>query len=290
VTPSGSPRLAFVQLDLPGRLGPDDGRYLLRDEDSDAQTVVVVQTLGATASGRRRGRRRPRRADSAASAAEVPLTRLTVIAPERSERQALEAELERLRRDADAAEERIVMAFAAANQLLRAHRIATQDPYGHEISRRAPLVARTGFGTGDGLADGRWEEAIEVPPPIRRERRAQALRPQERLAAVLAGREPIDVCEPLLLRARADLDQARPREAALQLRIGLEALLAELPGRAGPDQEADLATLKERRDATRGAAEAALRGDLAPDQAVELAETLRICERVLRRRQALRPD
>ncbi|MGH2925717.1 MAG: hypothetical protein ACRDK1_07060 [Solirubrobacterales bacterium] len=289
MTPSGSPRLAFVQLDLPGRLGPDDGRYLLRDEASEAQTVVVVQTVGATAS-RRRGRRRPRRADSANPATEVPLTRLTVIAPERSERQSLEAELERLRRDADAAEERIVAAFAAANQLLRAHRIATQDPYGHEIGRRAPLVARTGFGTGDGLADGRWEEAIEVPPPIRRERRAQALRPQERLAAVLTGREPIDVCEPLLLRARADLDQARPREAALQLRVGLEALLAELPGRAGPDQEADLAALGDRRGATRSAAEAALRGDLAPDQAVELTETLRICERVLRRRQALRPD
>ncbi len=112
------------------------------------------------------------------------------------------------------------------------HRVATRDPYGHEIGREATLVARVGYGTGDGLAEGRWEEAVEVPYPERRRRRAEALRPQERLAAVLAGREPIDVCETLLLRARADLDQGRPREAALQLRAGLDALLAELPGKA----------------------------------------------------------
>ena len=138
------------------------------------------------------------------------------------------------------------------NTVLRAHRVATRDPYGHEIGREAVLVARIGYGTGDGLAEGRWEEAVEVPQPGRRQRRAQALRPQERLAAVLAGREPIDVCETLLLRARADLDQGRPREAALQLRAGLEALLAELPGRAGPDQAEDLAALEDRLESTAG--------------------------------------
>ena len=134
----------------------------------------------------------------------------------------------------------------AVNAVLRAHRVATRDPFGHEIGREAVLVARVGYGSGDGLAEGRWEEAVEVAPPGRRRRRAEALRPQERMAAVLAGREPIDVCETLLLRARADLDQGRPREAALQLRVGLEALLAELPGSAGSDQAEDLAALQER--------------------------------------------
>ena len=47
---------------------------------------------------------------------------------------------------------------------------------------------------------------------------------------MLGGRERVDVCETLLLRARADLDAGREREAALQLRVGLEALLAELKG------------------------------------------------------------
>src|SRR5204862_1608119 len=120
-----------------------------------------------------------------------------------------------------------------------------------------------------------------------RRRRADALRPSERLAAVLAGREAIDVCETLLLRARADLDHGRPREAALQLRIGLDALLAELPENSGPGQEEDLSALDGRREATRQAADEALRGELAAERAGELAETLATCERVLRRRQLL---
>jgi hypothetical protein len=107
---------------------------------------------------------------------------------------------------------------------------------------------------------------------------------------VLAGREQIDVCETLLLRARADLDQGRAREAALQLRVGLEALLAELPGKAGPDQEEDLAALRERLERTVAAAGEALSGELSAERTDELAETLGTCERVLRRRQILRPD
>jgi hypothetical protein len=108
------------------------------------------------------------------------------------------------------------------------------------------------------------------------------------VAAVLAGREPIDVCETLLLRARADLDQGHAREGALQLRAGLDALLAELPEQAGPDQEEDLAALRERRETTARAAEEALGAELSPERTGEVAETLAICERVLRRRQILR--
>ncbi len=281
-------RFRFVQLDVPGRLGLEDGRYLVRGDGAEESIVVVVQTLGANPAGRRRRRRRPRPAGSGEPPGGVPLTRLTVVPADASDPASAAARFERMADDADAAEREVVAGLATVNSVLRAHRIATQDPYGHEIGRDTPLVARAGFGTGDGLAEGRWERAVEVPPPARRERRAQALRPQERLAAILAGREPIDVCEPLLLRARADLDQEHLREAALQLRAGLDALLAELPGRAGPDQEEDLATLDGRRHATARAAEEALRGPLPAERAAEIAETLRVCERVLRRRQALR--
>ena len=48
--------------------------------------------------------------------------------------------------------------------------------------------------------------------------------------ACSAGASGVDPCETLLLRARADLDAGRRREAALQLRVGLEALLVELRG------------------------------------------------------------
>ncbi len=287
MTARNRPRFRFVQLDVPGRLGLDDGRYLVRDNGADEQVVLVVQTLGANAARPPRRQRRPRRVDPGPPA-EVPLTRLTVIPAEASEGELAIDELERMAQDAEAAEGAIGAALRTANAVLRAHRVATQDPYGHEIGREAALLARVGFGTGEGLAEGRWEKAFEVPPPARRQRRTQALRPQERLAALLAGREPIDLCEPLLLRARADLDADRPREMALQLRAGLEALLAELPASAGPDQEEDLAALEARREATLTAAEEALAGEPSAERAAELAETLRTCERVLRRRQALR--
>lgn len=287
MTARNRPRFRFVQLDVPGRLGLDDGRYLVRGGGADQQVVLVVQTLGASAARPPRRQRRPRRVDPGPPP-EVPLTRLTVIPAEVSDGEPATGELERIARDADAAEDAIGAALLTANAVLRAHRIATQDPYGHEIGREAALVARVGFGTGDGLAEGRWEKALEVPPPARRQRRAQALRPQERLAALLAGREPIDLCEPLLLRARADLDGGRPREMALQLRAGLEALLAEPPASAGADQAEDLAALEARREVTLAAAREALGGEPSAERAAELAETLRICERVLRRRQALR--
>jgi hypothetical protein len=282
----------FVQLDVPGRLGIDDGRYLVRvsgGERADNETVLVVQTLGAPPAGRRRrSRRRARRADPDDAPAEVPITRLTVIPARTQSHDEAKRELDSLTGDLAAAEEAIVDGLRAANRVVRAHRIANQDPYGHEIGRLTPLACRVGFGTGDELADGRWSEAFDVPAPERRRRRADALRPQERLAELLAGREPIDVCETLLLRGRADLDQDRPREAALQIGPGLEALLAELPDRAGPGQEEDLATLRDLRGAVGDASREALQGDLSPDRANQVAEALRICERVLRRRQALR--
>jgi hypothetical protein len=286
---SAPDRFACVQLDVPGKLGLDDGRYLLRsDQEERAETVVVVQSLGGAAPARRPRRRRPRRVEPGGDPPEVPFTRLTVITAERSEREAAARELQRAAGDAEAAEASVAAGLQAVNAVLRSHRVATHDPYGHEIGREATLAARLGYGTGEGLAEGRWEEAVEVPYPERRRRRAEALRPQERLAAVLAGREPIDVCETLLLRARADLDQGRPREAALQLRAGLDALLAELPGEgAEGDQARDLAVLRERRESTAEAAHEALAGELSTKRGDDVAETLGICERVLRRRQIL---
>ena len=285
-----TPRFACVQLDVPGQLGLDDGRYLLRAAASEApEAVVVVQTLGGAPAGRRSRRQRLRPA-APPEPPEVPVTRLTVVPAEPSEPDDAARELQRIGGDPEAAESRVAAGLRAVNAVLRAHRVATADPYGHEIGREAVLVARVGYGSGEALAEGHWEEAVEVAPPARRRRRAEALRPQERLAAVLGGREPIDACETLLLRARADLDQARPREAALQLRAGLEALLAEVPGDAGSDQAEDLAALRERLADTVEAAGEAVAGELDAERTDQIAETLAICERVLRRRQILRPS
>jgi hypothetical protein len=277
----------FVQLDLPGRLGIDDGRYLLRSDDLEGEeTVVVIQTLGTPPPRRRARRRRPRRAAPDSTPA-LPLTRLTVIPAEPGPASESARELERIARDPDAAEAAVTAGLRSANRILGVHRVVTADPYGHEISRDTALVTRVGYGAGEEVADGRWEDALEIPPPERHLRRVEALRPQERLAAVLARRESIDVCERLLLRARADVDQGRLREAALQLRVGIEAMLAELPGRYGPDQGEDLAALERRREATAVLADEALRSAPPPGSADQIAETLAICERVLRRRRIL---
>ena len=52
--------------------------------------------------------------------------------------------------------------------------------------------------------------------------------PEERFAALVGGHGSPLAAEELVLRARADLDAGRTREAALQARVALEALLAEL--------------------------------------------------------------
>jgi hypothetical protein len=156
---------------------------------------------------------------------------------------------------------------------------------------RAVLV-RIGYGSGEEVATGRFSVAHDIDVrggTSRRRRREDELRPQERLAAVLGERERIDTCERLLLRARADLDAGRHREAALQLLAGLDALLVELAGAlADPAHDADMVTLETRRNEAATAAEAALRGELDEQLERDVRELTDTCQRVLRRRRVLR--
>jgi hypothetical protein len=183
--------------------------------------------------------------------------------------------------------------IALLNRALHAHAAAAADPHTHELTPERSVGVRIGYGQGDEIAVGRFSEAREVDVwasgASRRRQRQEDLRPQERVAAVLGGRERIDACEPLLLRARADLDAGRPREAALQLRVGLEALLVELPDAlADPGHEEDMAGLQSRKGEAGEAANAALQGDLRPEQERHVEELLELCERVLRRRRIIR--
>jgi len=153
-------------------------------------------------------------------------------------------------------------------------------------------TVRIGHGSGKEVATGRYSAAREVDArgagPSRRRQREEELRPQQRLAAVLGGREELDACETLLLRARADLDAGRRRGAALQLRVGLESLLAELDDAlADPGHAEDMATLEARRSEAGDAANEALRGELSATDLNSVRELLDICERVLRRRRVL---
>ena len=97
-------------------------------------------------------------------------------------------------------------------------------------------MIRAGWGEGEQLADGYWGHALELPwVPDRRARgRADALRPQERLAELLGARTRELLCEELALRARLDLDQGRLAHAAVELDAALGAALGELGAEAKP--------------------------------------------------------
>jgi hypothetical protein len=106
---------------------------------------------------------------------------------------------------------------------------------------------------------------------------------------VLGGRERVDACEVLLLRARADLDAGRHREAALQLRVALEALLVELERAiVDPAHGEDMTELGARRADIGDAANAAIRGELGEEEIKLVRSSVEICERILRRRRVLR--
>lgn len=168
---------------------------------------------------------------------------------------------------AQAGEEELERDLLVISRALHAHRLVTADPYLPLVARHHALVARVGYGAGEEVAEGLWTEARELIAPVRRQRRARILAPQARLAALLAGREQILLCEELVLRARLDLEQGRSREAALQVLVALDAALAELPA----DPQADLLSerleeLRGERDRVAEAAQAALEGELEPPE------------------------
>lgn len=284
-----------MQFDFAGALPLADGRYLARAGDAgEEESVLVLQRIGAPAAGSRR-RRRPRRVEADGEAAPLTLTRATAIrafAPF-----AADGEAARWLDEACEAEDTVDVlvdeGLALLNRALHAQSVAAADPSSRgELSAEAAERVLIGYGSGEEVAAGRFRDARQVdvaPRASRRRRREEELRPQERVAALLGGREQLDACETLLLRARADLDAGRTREAALQLRVGLEALLVELKGAlSDPGHEEDMATLSERRAEVGEAANAALRGDLDPAQRSNLEDLLAIGERVLRRRRVLR--
>jgi hypothetical protein len=282
-----------VQFDFAGPLPLADGRYLARAEGGgEEESVLVMQKLGARPSERRR-----RRTRSAAKAEPAPLalsraTAIRAFAPFESEEEAARW-LDEACEAEDTVDVLVNEGIGLLNRALHAQAVAAADP----ASRRglAPEGAERvliGYGTGEETASGRFRDARQVdvsPRGSRRHQRDEDLRPQERVAAVLRGREQLDACETLLLRARADLDANRTREAALQLRVGLEALLAELKDAlTDPGHAKDMSTLQERKSEIGVIANAALEGEITPEQKQQIEELLKTCERMLRRRRVLR--
>ncbi|HWJ42435.1 MAG TPA: hypothetical protein VNR67_03285 [Solirubrobacterales bacterium] len=253
-----------------------------------------MQRLGAPPAGGRR-RRRPRRVEPGGEPAALALSRATAIrafAPLADDAAAARW-LDEACEAADTVDVLVDEGLALLNRALHTQAVAAAAARGGgELGVETAERVLLGYGSGDEVAAGRFRDARAVdagPRASRRRQREEELRPQERVAAVLGGRERLDTCETLLLRARADLEAGRDREAALQLRVGLEALLVELKDAlADPGHEEDMGTLTARRGEAGDAANAALQGELSEERRRQVDELLDVSERVLRRRRVLR--
>ena len=283
---SASPRLfRFAQVELPWQLGPPDGRYLVRSPGDAARPpshVLVFATLGAPERRRLAGRRREREAAPEPEPTPVATGRATMIdVGEPLDDAGARAWL------GAAGEDDLAAGLAVLNRALHAFRVATADPYVQPVERGQAIAARVGFGAGEEVADGLWSAAKELTAPKGRRRRVRVLAPQARLAAVLGSRQPALACEELTLRARLDLDHQRPREAALQLLVALDAALAELARDPHADELAErLDRLREQRDPVAAAAQAALSGPLSESHVESVAFALGRVEAALRARAA----
>ena len=275
----------FVQVEVAWPLGPPDGRYLVRAEGDGAgppSHVLVFATLGAPERRRLAARRRARDAEPEPAPVAVATGRATVIDVARPTDEG------RARAWLSTAEESDLAAgLAVLNRALHAFRIATADPYLQPVGRGQAIAARVGFGAGEEVAEGLWSAAKELVRPEGRRRRTRLLAPQARLAALLGARQSTLACEELALRARLDLDHARPREAALQLLVALDAAVAELatdPHAAELGER--LGELRAQREPVAAAAQAALSGPLSDANARAVALALDRVEVALRARGA----
>ncbi len=278
---------AFVQMEFPWAFGPPDGRYVIRGHAGQPSHVLVLGTLGAAERRRTLGRRRPKASVAGQEPDPTPVvtSRVTLIqADPLADASAGAAWVKTANLDAEADE-----AIEVLNRVLHAFRTAAMDPYVREVTRAQALVVRAGVGEGEAVAHGRWGDAVELPPPSAGKaaglgrRRESVLRPQERLAAVLSGRDVALAAEELTLRARLDLDAGRGREAALQVRAALEAALAELqPWADGADLSARIGELRDLRGVVGDAANRALQGGLDDETAADVERTVGRLEAALR--------
>jgi hypothetical protein len=247
----------------------------------DASHVVVLSTVGAP-QRRFLHRRRPREVEQQPSASAVPITRATIIdAVALPDGATADRWLDEVDEDAV-----VDQALAALNRVVGAYRIAAAQDGARDAMRPQALVVRIGWGAGEEVAEGRHSAARELAEP-RGPGRTPALRTQERLGALLTGRDVMLAAEHLALRARSDLAARRSREAALQLRVALEAALAELaPWQDRGDLAARLDELRATRSEVAVVANRALESGLDPDEEAVVDRVLGRVEAALRARTA----
>jgi len=243
-----SPFHFFVQFEFTHALGPTVGRYVvtpvrgLRAEPAaqpsivgttlpaGAADVLVIAERGARA-GRWRLRRKARFVDPAGEPDEVVLQLASYVestAPV-ADVGAARSRLTEIAGSDEQQDHWVHEGLELLNRAIRAHRAGSRDPYVVEVARRDARRVRIGYGTIDEVRDGRFTEAVDVPPPPgSRAPRSTMLAPSEAVADALTGRLDVLECEDLLLRAYLDLDHGRTRAAVHQVSAALALVVAEV--------------------------------------------------------------
>lgn len=266
------PLFRIVQVEVAGEVDLPPGRWTVRGHANRPRAVVVVD---ATERPPRRFRRKRRKIADATS---VPVSRVTVIDADPLD--APDPERWLAEHDADAA---VDEALSVIRRLAQAGAVAGGDPRPRPLRWRDLTRALLAYGSGYEGADGTWSNhrvvAVPADQPHRVRRSGRGLGNEERLADLLSGRDPVLAAERLSLRVQHDLDAEHYREAALQLRIAVEAAIAELePWRAAASVDAALTELRAGRGAVAETAAAAVRGGLTDEQ----VETVRAIAATLR--------
>jgi hypothetical protein len=247
----------------------------------------VITALAAERASRLKGRRPSRLPAGEIEPEPVPITRATAIGVDPFPDDASAREwLDRCRGRGDHGAEEVAVALAHVNRAIAAYRVCAADPLAHRVSREQAVRVRLGYGTGPGLVDGAWKDAYVIPREHGGSRRARRrmLAPEEEMAGMLTGRRPPAwPSEELLLRARGDLDDDRPVEAALQARAAVEALAAEVA------REGEGAAIGAHAETAATVARAALAGGLDDAQRTQLEELVVTLERAVRRRRYSEP-
>jgi hypothetical protein len=270
--------LPFVQLEFSHHLGPEAGRYVVREGAEPRDEDVLVVGVEAATRPRTRRLTRPRARPEAVPSAppELSVTVVTVIRAAR--RFAGEEEAARWLSDvrASTGEQEVWArdALATLNRAVGAYRACAADPYAIDVSRADARVVRIGYGSAGELVRGRWDAAIAIPaPPAPRLDRAVRLMPTEGMAAVLGGRARTLESEELLLRVVLDLEHGRFRAAAAGLCAAHDLLAGELADEVLGGPVADrFDRVLASRDATGALAERGLAGPLDEEDVQRLRE------------------
>lgn len=268
----------IVQLEVAGELDLHDGRWTVRGHANRPRAVVVVETTPRPRRRFRRDRRSPE------EPAPLPAAIVTVVDADPLEA----ARPERWLQHADG-EAALTEAVSVVRRLLHLSAVAAGDPDPRPLRLRDLSRAVLAYGTGAEGAYGRWTAGRRLKVPAdehdRVRRSGRGVGSDERLADLLSGRDAVLASEVVALRARQDLAAGRTREAALGLRMALEAGIAELePWRDAPQLDAALDALRAERPRVADAAAAAVRGGLDDTQVQAVREVLHALSVALARR------